>query len=106
MTFESKSLENLLKDIYQDDNVSISEYMALRDDADQRMNRVIEEFGSHNSLTAFQKSMDVTMQLLQQSILQTKKASLSDTGAAIVKDALTAQIEYLRAGSLLALNLL
>jgi hypothetical protein len=50
--------------------------------------------------------MDVAMQLLQSAVIDAKKARLSDTGEAIVKDAVTAQVEYLRAGSQLALRLL
>ncbi|CAI2795001.1 MULTISPECIES: hypothetical protein [Pseudomonas] len=106
MTPLSKSLETLITDIYQDDNVSFTEYRTLRDDADRRMASVIEEFGLHNNVTAFQKSIDVAMQLLQTSVIDAKKARLTDTGEAIVKDAVTAQVEYLRAGSQLALRLL
>jgi len=57
-------------------------------------------------VTAFQKAMDVAMQLLQSAVIDAKKARLSDTDEAIVKDAVTAQVEYLRAGSQLALRLL
>ena len=106
MTPLSKSLEDILTDIYKDDRVSFVEYSALRDDADRRMAAVIKEFGLHNNVTAFQKAMDVAMQLLQTSVIDAKKAKLTDTGEAIVKDALTAQVEYLRAGSQLALRLL
>lgn len=106
MTPLSKSLEDLLTDIYKDDRVSFVEYSTLRDDADRRMAAVIKEFGLHNNVTAFQKAMDVAMQLLQTSVIDAKKAKLTDTGEAIVKDALTAQVEYLRAGSQLALRLL
>ena len=106
MTPLSKSLEALITDIYKDDNVSVTEYRTLRDDADRRMAAVINEFGLHNNVTAFQKAMDVAMQLLQTSVIDSKKARLTDTGEAIVKDALTAQVEYLRAGSQLALRLL
>ena len=106
MTPLSKSLENMLTDIYKDDRVSFVEYSTLRDDADRRMAAVIKEFGLHNNVTAFQKAMDVAMQLLQTCVIDAKKAELTDTGEAIVKDALTAQVEYLRAGSQLALRLL
>ncbi|WAT29532.1 hypothetical protein [Pseudomonas sp. GXZC] len=106
MTPLSKSLEDLITDIYKDDNVSVTEYRTLRDDADRRMAAVIKEFGLHNNITAFQKSIDVAMQLLQTSVIDAKKAKLTDTGEAIVKDAVTAQVEYLRAGSQLALRLL
>ncbi|KAB0521025.1 MULTISPECIES: hypothetical protein [Pseudomonas] len=106
MTPLSKSLEELITDIYQDGNVSVTEYRTLRDDADRRMDAVIKEFGLHNNVTAFQKSIDVAMQLLQTTVVDAKKARLTDTGEAIVKDAVTAQVEYLRAGSELALRLL
>lgn len=106
MTPLSKSLEELITDIYKDDNVSVTEYRTLRDDADRRMAAVIKEFGLHNNITAFQKSIDVAMQLLQTSVIDAKKAKLTDTGEAIVKDAVTTQVEYLRAGSQLALRLL
>ncbi|OYU04342.1 MAG: hypothetical protein CFE47_27240 [Pseudomonas sp. PGPPP1] len=106
MTPLSKSLEDMLTDIYKDDRVSFVEYSTLRDDADRRMAAVIKEFGLHNNVKAFQKAMDVAMQLLQTSVIDAKKAELTDTGEAIVKDALTAQVEYLRAGSHLALRLL
>ena len=106
MTPLSKSLETLITDIYQDDNVSVTEYRTLRDDADRRMAAVVKEFGLHNNVTAFQKAVDVAMQLLQTSVIDAKKAKLTDTGVAIVKDAVTAQVEYLRAGSQLALRLL
>ena len=70
------------------------------------MERIIEHFGHHNNTTAFQKAMDVAMQLLQLAVIDAKNAKLTDTGEAIVKDAITAQVEYLRAGSHLALRLL
>lgn len=106
MTPISKTLEELINEIYQDGNVSVIEYRALRDDADRRMDAVVGEFGQHNNVTGFQKAMDVAMQLLQSAVIDAKKARLSDTGEAIVKDAVTAQVEYLRAGSQLALRLL
>ncbi|WP_339454075.1 hypothetical protein [Pseudomonas sp. EA_5y_Pfl2_R50] len=106
MTPISKTLEELINDIYQDGSVSVVEYRTLRDDADRRMDAVVREFGQHNNLTAFQKAMDVAMQLLQTSVIDAKQARLTDTGEAIVRDAVTAQVEYLRAGSELSLRLL
>ncbi|KQB53149.1 hypothetical protein AQS70_02920 [Pseudomonas endophytica] len=106
MTPISKTLEQLLLDIYQDGSVSVTEYRQLRDNADARMEAVIREFGQHNNITAFQKAMDVAMQLLQLSVMDAKKAKLSDTGEAIVKDAVVSQVEYLRVGADLALRLL
>ena len=102
----SKTLEQMLLDIYNDGSVSFTEYQQLRDNADERLEAVIREFGQHNNITAFQKAMDVAMQLLQLSVIDAKKAKLTDTGEAIVKDAIVAQVEYLRAGSEMALRLL
>ena len=106
MTPISKTLEQLLLDIYKDGSVSFTEYEQLRDNADERMERIIEHFGHHNNTTAFQKAMDVAMQLLQLAVIDAKNAKLTDTGEAIVKDAVVSQVEYLRAGSELALRLL
>lgn len=106
MTPITKTLEQMLLEIYQDGSVSVTEYRQLRDNADERMAAVINEFGQHNNITAFQKAMDVAMQLLQLSVIDAKKAQLTDTGEAIVKDAVVSQVEYLRAGSELALRLL
>jgi len=106
MSLVSKTLEQMINEIYQDGRVSVAEYQQLRDDADRRMDAVIREFGQHNNLTALQKAMDVVMQLVQTSIIDAKKAKLSDTGEAIVKDAVVAQVEYLRVGTELTLKLL
>ena len=106
MTPISKTLEQMLLDIYNDGSVSFTEYQQLRDNADERLEAVIREFGQHNNITAFQKAMDVAMQLLQLSVIDAKKAKLTDTGEAIIKDAIVAQVEYLRAGSEMALRLL
>lgn len=106
MPLTSKSLEEMISEMYQDGRVSFVEYKALRDDADRRMDAVVREFGLHNNVTAFQKAMDVAMQLLQLAIIDAKNAKLTDTGEAIVKDAVVAQVEYLRAGRDLALHLL
>ena len=75
MSLVSKTLEEMINEIYQDGRVSVVEYRKLRDDADRRMDAVVHEFGPHNNLTAFQKAMDVVMQLMQTSIIDVKKAS-------------------------------
>lgn len=106
MSLISKTLEEMIHETYQDGRVSVVEYRNLRDESDRRMDAVVREFGLHNNLTALQKAMDVVMQLTQTSIIDAKKAKLTDTGEAIVKDAVIAQVEYLRAGTHLALKLL
>lgn len=106
MSLISKTLEEMIHETYRDGRVSVVEYKKLRDDADRRMDAVVSEFGLNNNLTALQKAMDVVMQLVQTSVIDAKKARLTDTGEAIVKDAVVAQVEYLRAGTHLALKLL
>lgn len=49
------TLDDLLEEIYSDNRVSVNEYMQIRDFADEKMQVLINRFGKHNSLTAFQK---------------------------------------------------
>lgn len=105
--FQSASLEALLSDVNADGKITVTEFQSLRDDADKRMEKLVELFGKRNSnLTAYMHSVDVTMQLLQLAVVDAKKAKLSGTGAAIVRDALVSQLEYLKAGAQLALKVL
>lgn len=105
--FQSASLEELLGDVNADGKITAAEFQSLRDDADKRMEKLVELFGKRNSnLTAYMNSADVTMQLLQLAVLDAKKAKLTGTGAAIVRDALVSQVEYLKAGAHLALKVL
>ena len=90
MTPISKTLEQLLLEIYKDGSVSFTEYEQLRDNADERMERIIEHFGHHNNTTAFQKAMDVAMQLLQLAVIDAKNAKLTDTGRLLFPRALVA----------------
>ena len=102
----SKSLEDLLNEIYKDDEVSMTEFKHLQNEADRRWEKVVGELGPNSTLTAFQSSMDVTMQLLYLSAERAASQEVTDLGEAYVKDAMFAQVEYLRAGTHLALELL
>ena len=62
--------------------------------------------GPNTTLLAFQKAMDVAMHMLHLSVEHTKKQELTDLGEAIVKDAVTAQVEYVKAGCALSLRAL
>jgi hypothetical protein len=106
MTFESETLDALVKETDGDATVTIREYMMLRDEADRRMDDVTAKFGKHNNLDTFKKSMDVSVQLLQLRVMQAKEAELTQHDEAVVKDAVRAQVEYLRVGCDLALSLL
>lgn len=100
----SRSLENLLKDIYKDDDVSMSEFKNLQAESDRRWEAVMEELGQNPTLLSFQSSMDVALHLLYLSIEHISDRELSDFGEALVKDAVIAQVEAIRAGAELSLK--
>ncbi|MGR3888306.1 hypothetical protein [Pseudomonas sp. 1152_12] len=100
----SRSLERLLKDIYEDSDVSLIEFKKLQAESDRRWEGVIERFGNDSTLVAFQSAMDVTLHLLYLSVDHIKNLELSDFNEAMVKDAVIAQIETARAGAELALK--
>jgi hypothetical protein len=102
----SKSLEELLAQIYADKKVSISEFLVLQEESDRRWNKVIDELGPNNTLLSFQSAMDVAMHLLYLSVEHIKKQELTDLGEAVVKDAIVAQVEAVRAGCELSLKAL
>lgn len=107
MTEISQSSGEIYKKVYANGIVSGGEYQMLRDDADLRIKKLIEgssHFKQHSNITAFQKSMDVTMQLLQLSVLEAKKIDLNDADKTMFKDAMIAQVGYLRTGSELFLQ--
>jgi len=106
MTVISKSLEDLLTRIYADEKVSMKEFLTLQADADNRWERVIAELGPNTTLLAFEKAMDVAMHMLHLSVEHIKRQELTDLGEAVVKDAVTAQVEYVRAGCALSLRAL
>ncbi|WP_341663038.1 hypothetical protein [Vibrio sp.] len=100
----SKSQEELINAIMEDDTVSFSEFQLAREEADARFEVLTEEFGTNNDISAFQKSADVTVQLMQNAVIDVKKAKLSDLGEAIAKDAIKAQINYIQLATKLFLD--
>lgn len=100
----SKSQEELLRDIFSDGKVDFSEMKKIRDLADDKFKLLENSFGSNNEITAFQKSCDVTSQLLQNVVLKLKKEKLSDFDETICKDAIYAQLNYLSVLSKLFLD--
>ena len=106
MSSISKSLETMLEEIHKDGDVSMDEYKRLQTEADRRWIAVTEELGPNTTLTAFQSAMDVAMHLLYLSVEHVQKQEVTDLGEAYVKDAVHAQVEYLRAGTELTLKLL
>ncbi|KAA6170538.1 hypothetical protein F3K50_19200 [Pseudomonas marginalis] len=100
----SKSLETLLSDIYEDGDVSLMEFKTLQIESDRRWERVTDELENNNTLRSFQSAMDVAMHLLFLSVNYIKNQEITDVGEAIVKDAVAAQVEAVRAGAELSLQ--
>jgi len=76
----------------------------LQVESDRRWERVVDELGNNNTLLSFQSAMDVAMHLLFLSVNYIKNQEITDVGEAIVKDAIAAQVETLRAGADLSLK--
>jgi hypothetical protein len=106
MTPISKSLERLIEAIYEDGEVSTVEFRTLRDTADYRWESIRGRLGDNNTLISFQSTMDVAMHLLYLSVQHIQARELSDEDEAAVKDAIMAQVEYLRCGAMLGLRAL
>ncbi|WP_313458345.1 hypothetical protein [Pseudomonas sp.] len=106
MSVISKSLEELLATIYADNKVSMNEFLQLQAESDRRWEKVIDQLGPNTTLLAFQQSMDVAMHMLHLSVEHIKKQELTDLGEAVVKDAISAQVEAVRAGCLLSFKAL
>ncbi|MDD2052169.1 hypothetical protein NPS46_06355 [Pseudomonas putida] len=104
MSLISKSLETMLADIYSDEDVSMCEFKKLQAESDRRWEAVIAELGPNNTLLSFQNAMDVALHLLHLSAQHVKNQELTDLGEAVVKDAVLAQVEAVRAGALLSLK--
>lgn len=100
----SRSLENLLSTIYEDGDVSFEEFKNLQAESDRRWELVTQELGKNNTLVSFQSAMDVAMHLLYLSATHIKNQEITDFGEAIVKDAIVAQVETIRAGAELSLK--
>ncbi|ROM46505.1 hypothetical protein BK649_24200 [Pseudomonas canadensis] len=100
----SRSLEHLLNTLYQDDDITMGEFKRLQAESDIRWENVIKELGHNNTLTSFQSAMDVALHLLYLSVEHIKHQELSDFNEALVKDAVHAQVEAVRAGANLALK--
>lgn len=93
----AKSTEEFLAEIYGDGKITPGEFMAARKMADEKCRAVEAELGGNNDFTAFQKSCDVTVQLMQNIAVGLGEEDITDLGRAKIVDALQAQFGYLRA---------
>ena len=77
--------------------ITMAEFMEMRDEADLKFEFVLEMFGHNNELSAFQKSCDITVQLMQNGVMEIKrkKSELTDDEKVQIKDAVLAQVDYI-----------
>ncbi|WP_145518721.1 hypothetical protein [Yersinia bercovieri] len=91
----NRDIKTLLNAFYRDNRISNEECQILRDFADERFNAVLNKFGKNNNLSAFQKSTDITTQLMQQSFFDIKEKCPNEEEKKAIKEAFVAQIVYI-----------
>lgn len=91
----NNNIENVTDFIYKDTKINNAEFQKIRDDADDKFDVLLEKYGKNNNLSAFQKSADVTVQLMQESFFLLKKKVTTPEQKEEVKDAFNAQINYI-----------
>lgn len=91
----NNNIENVTDFIYKDTKINNAEFQKIRDDADDKFDALLEKYGKNNNLSAFQKSADVTVQLMQESFFLLKKKVTTPEQKEEVKDAFNAQINYI-----------
>lgn len=92
--------ELYIDDAYEDGKINNEELQNIRDLADLVFEKLVIEAantGKNNAITAFQKSCDVTVQLMQDSFLKLKKENLNNSQKDLVKTAFNAQLTYIKA---------
>jgi hypothetical protein len=92
----SAAMEDLLREVYADSQVSPDEVIRLRNAADEAAERLLAEEGREGVLDALCKSFDVTNQLLQESMLRASGGRYTDTGRMMILALLEAHIAHLR----------
>ncbi|AJJ63622.1 hypothetical protein [Yersinia aldovae] len=91
----NRDINELLSNIYHDNKINNIEFQKLRDFADGKFDFLLNSYGENNNLSALQKSMDVTVQLMQQSFFDIKKKCKNDEDNKLAKEAFDAQISYM-----------
>ncbi|WP_232799004.1 hypothetical protein [Proteus sp. PR00174] len=92
---QKDELKDFIDFIYEDNKVSNVELQFIRDVADEKIEMLFEQFGENNNLSAFQKSMDVSVQLMQNAFFDIKKKEGTEDGKREVKEVFEFQIAYL-----------
>lgn len=92
--------ELYIKEAYKDGKINNEEIQHIREIADLIFEKLVIEAantGKNNAITAFQKSCDVTVQLMQDSFFILKKENLNSCQKDLVKTAFNAQLTYIKA---------
>lgn len=92
---QKDELKDFIDFIYEDNRVSNVELEFIRDVADEKIEALFKRFGENNNLSAFQKSMDVSVQLMQSAFFDIKKKEGTEEGKREVKEAFEFQMAYL-----------
>lgn len=93
----SATMEKLIEEIYADSKISPGEIIKLRKAVDEAAERVLSQEGQEGVVDALCKSFDVTIQLLQESLLKLKKGEYSDMGRAMILSVIEANVALLEA---------
>lgn len=91
-----KSFEILIQEIYADSRVTPSEVLRLREKIEESAIKLRETAGSQGVLDAFCKSIDVSVQLMQEALLKVKKGEYNKTEKEEIFHFLEAYIAYLK----------
>ena len=91
-----KSFDLLIQEIYADSRVTPSEVITLRDKIEESADKLRENVGKQGLLDAFCKSIDVSVQLMQEALLNVKKGEYSRDAKDEILHFLEAYIAYLK----------
>ena len=93
----SKATEEMFAEIYADSRVDPAEMVRLQESIDAAEADVLAQEGLEGVYDATCKSFDVTRQLLQHSLLRTRKGDYTTLGQAQLMSVLEANVEFLKA---------
>ncbi|WP_397448490.1 hypothetical protein [Pseudomonas sp. NA-150] len=91
------TLSARLSAIYADQQLSPTEYQALRDDADVVMSALIKQFPNVGYLGIFQTLADLIAQSMQLGIIEIRKTKPSPEVKVQVKESYAYQVAYIKA---------
>ena len=91
-----KAIQQILEEIYADSKVTPSEVVMFRNKISEIANELIKNEGTQGILEAFCKSIDVSIQLLQETLLKLKRGEYSGKTKEEIHHLLEAYIQLLK----------